>query len=243
MLRNARYLSSILRIQPTKVIHVGADKGQDRPEYIKIGCKDIVWCEADPKNVAYLKDNFPQDTVVSGIIWKEDSLTLDFYLFENSAQNSAIMPLPNMAAESREIISVPSHKLDTVIDFKNDSQPCLLVIDVQGAELEVLAGAREVLARTDFVVIEIALFSQGYSETPTQKSISRSLAILGFKPSIYRVSHDNSYKDQLFVKSNRMRIVGIAFIDHTFNVLMKIRHRIQFGHFPRYHYYCRHCNA
>ena len=243
MLRNSRYLSSILRIKPNQVIHVGADKGQDRPEYVKIGCNYIVWCEADPSNVAYLKSNFPFDTVVNGIIWNKDSEALNFYQFENTAQNSAIMPLPNMAAEGTEIITIPSHRLDTVIEFENLVSPCLLVIDVQGAELEVLAGAREVLARTQFVVVEIALHSQGYSETPSQQAINSSLAILGFKPSISRVSHDNSYKDQLFVKSNRIRLIEISAIDYFFDIFMKFRHAMKKGHFPRYHYFCRHCNA
>ena len=243
MLRNSRYLSSILRVKPTQIIHVGADRGQDRPEYIKIGCKNIVWCEADPQNVAYLEANFPQDSVISGIIWKEDIAKLDFYQFDNSAQNSAVAPLPTLDAGRKEVISVPSHKLDTVIDFECIPKTCLLVIDVQGAELEVLAGAKNVLARTQFVVIEIALHSQGYSETPTQQSINESLGNFGFKPSVSRVSHDNSYKDQLFVKSNRMRLIEIALIDHIFNFLMKIRHGIKFGHIPIYHYYCRRCNA
>jgi FkbM family methyltransferase len=243
MLRNSRYLSSILGIKPNQIIHVGADKGQDRPEYIKIGCKKIVWCEADPNNVAYLENNFSQDTVIGGLIWNEDSVKLDFYQFKNSAQNSAITPLANIAAEARKIISVPSHKLDTVIESDGISDPCLLVIDVQGAELEVLAGARKVLTRTQFVVIEIALHSQGYSETPTQQSITNSLEILGFKSSIYRVSHDSSYKDQLFVKSNRLRLVQISLIDSTFNFIMKIRHGIKFGHIPKYHYHCRHCDS
>jgi hypothetical protein len=117
------------------------------------------------------------------------------------------------------------------------------VIDVQGAELEVLAGAREVLARTQFVVVEIALHSQGYSETPSQQAINSSLAILGFKPSISRVSHDNSYKDQLFVKSNRIRLIEISAIDYFFDIFMKFRHAMKKGHFPRHHYFCRHCNA
>ena len=53
---------------------------------------------------------------------------------------------------------VPSVRLDTITKQKNLSGPFLLKVDVQGAELDVLAGATEVLKETEFVILEASLF-------------------------------------------------------------------------------------
>ncbi len=236
------YMSSILRINPKQIIHVGADKGQDRAEYIKLGCKEIIWCEADPRNVAYLQDSFPEDTIISGAIWSEDLEVLNFYQFNESAQNSAVAPISPNEENSFGVISVKAHKIDTVLAAKQITKRSLLVIDVQGAELEVLKGAQKVLRNTAFVVIEIALKSQGYAKTPSQESINLVLGAHGFKPSISRISHDESYKDQLFLKSTWMTVLRIGFFDEIFDLFMKARHGFKFHHFPKHHYYCSRCN-
>ena len=242
MLRNARYMSLILRINPNQIIHVGADKGQDRAEYIKLGCREIIWCEADPRNVAYLQDRFPEDTIISGAIWCEDLEGLNFYQFNQSAQNSAVAPISSNEKNSHGVISVKAYKLDTVLAAKRITKSTLLVIDVQGAEIEVLEGAKELLRNTAFIVIEIALKSQGYAETPSQESINLALGAYGFKPSISRISHDESYKDQLFIKSTWMTVLRIKLSDTIFDLFMKARHGLKFHHFPKYHYFCSRCN-
>ena len=242
MLRNAMYMSSILRVNPKQIIHVGADKGQDRAEYIKLGCEEIIWCEADPRNVAYLEVNFPEDTIISGAIWSEDLEVLKFYQFNESAQNSAVAPASSNVENSLGVISVKAHKLDTVLAAKQIMKRSLLVIDVQGAEIEVLKGAQKLLHKTSFVVIEIALKSQGYTETPSQDSINLALGAHGFKPSISRISHDGSYKDQLFIKSNRMTVLRIRLSDEIFNIVMKARHGLKFHHLPKQHYFCSRCH-
>ncbi len=242
MLRNARFMSSVLGIKPNLIIHVGADLGQDRPEYIKLGCKDIIWCEADPGNVVFLRNQFPQDTVISGVAWKEDLEEINFYQFSNSAQNSAIHPTHTNMANTHGTISVQAHMLDTSLASIKAVKKTLLVIDVQGAEQEVLAGARELLRNIDFVVIEIALKSQGYMEAPSQQSINLTLSEYGFKPSLSRFSHDETYKDQLFLKANRLFVFKTAVYDYLFNQLMIIKHFLKFHHLPKRHYYCSICN-
>jgi len=234
---------SILKIKPNLIIHVGADKGQDRTQYLKLGCQNIIWCEADPSNVIYLESKFPDDRVVSGIIWHTDTEQKDFYIFENSAQNSAIAPSEELSGTCRQVITTSTHKLDTVLNPNEISKPALLIIDVQGAEIEVLNGAKNTLSNMDYVVIEIALHSQGYLKAPSQAAVCNSLKEFGFKPSIARFSHDESYKDLLFLKASRLRLLNIQFLDRAFDLLMKTRHLILLQHLPKYHYYCERCDG
>ena len=222
---------------------MGADKGQDRAQYLRLGCQNIIWCEADPSNVTYLESKFPDDRVINGIIWHVDAEQKDFYVFENSAQNSAIAPSHELSGSFRQVIITSTNKLDTVIDPRDISKPVLLVIDVQGAEIEVLNGAKKTLSNVEFVIIEIALHSQGYLKAPTQESVYKSLKEFGFKPSIARFSHDESYKDLLFLKGSRLRMLEIQIIDRAFDFLMKSRHLILQRHLPKYHYYCERCDG
>jgi hypothetical protein len=72
------------------------------------------------------------------------------------------------------------------------------VIDVQGAEEQVIDGAHLMLSKTKFIVIEIAQYNMGYIYQPSFGTILEKLATFALKPSIDRISHDESYRDVLF---------------------------------------------
>lgn len=52
-------------------------------------------------------------------------------------------------------VSVPVRRLDSVLKPKNIKKPCLLKIDTEGYELDVLEGARGLLSHIDCVVVEV----------------------------------------------------------------------------------------
>jgi FkbM family methyltransferase len=49
--------------------------------------------------------------------------------------------------------------LDHLVDEQSASPPFLIKIDVQGAELDVLAGGQKTLAETEYVLLEVSLFN------------------------------------------------------------------------------------
>ena len=240
MLRNSFFMRNILLIKPDLIIHVGADKGPDREEYAKLGAKEVCWLEADPENVNYLRKTYPNDRTISGIVSNEDSGRKPFYLMENSALNSAIPPIEMNSAAFEKVIFVNSHKLDSVIEIHNHME-VILVVDVQGAEEQVLDGAQITLSKTKFVIIEIAQKNMGYTYQPSFEAILERLAKFNFKASINRISHDDSYRDVLFVKSSWVYLSWIKYFDKAFDKVMRIRHFIQKKHFPKRPYYCETC--
>lgn len=68
-------------------------------------------------------------------------------LFEEPGASVAVIPC-----------EVPAITLDDLNKEKNYFAPYLLKIDVQGAELLVLGGAKELLKQTDAVIVEVSLF-------------------------------------------------------------------------------------
>jgi hypothetical protein len=157
----------------------------------------------------------------------------------NPALNSAIPPINMNTTAFKKIIFIDSHKLDSVIKIYADKT--ILVVDVQGAEEQVLDGAHLVLSKTKFVVIEIVQYNMGYIYQPSFDTILERLTTFGLKPSISRISHDESYRDVLFVKGPWIYLFWIKWSDNVFDKVMRVRHFMQKKHFPKRHYYCEIC--
>lgn len=234
-------MTKILLIKPNTVIHIGANSGQSREQYLKLGCTNMIWCEADPKNIEILTANFPNDRVIPGVAWNSSSEDFKFYITQNRAHNSAIEPTKNIGSKYLHTIKLKSYLIDDVIKFSDLTGKSLVVIDVQGAEEFVLEGAEQILSKVDYLIIEIALISQGYTYTPLESSINNIVKKYGFKSSILRLSHDGTYKDQLYIKCSNSRIILIKFLDYFFNFFMKIRHSLTKNHWPNYYYACKKC--
>lgn len=53
---------------------------------------------------------------------------------------------------------VPASTLDLACKERNITGPYLIKVDVQGAELDVLSGAKEILDKTEYIILETSLF-------------------------------------------------------------------------------------
>ncbi len=239
MIRNPLILGKVLRVKPKTIIHIGAHLAQDGHNYTKLGSQLVIWGEADSVSAAYVRDNFPRDTVVESIFWDSDALMIDFYEFDKNERNSAIAPV-----ESTKLVRKVKKKtttLDTEFHGKFLPYPIMLVLDVQGAELHVLAGAKKLLERITFVVIEIAAQDQGYTETPSRQQIHSILKGYGMKPAIFRNSHDKTYTDYLFVRWSYAKVLYLKAMDYLISLVMRLRHLFRNRHLPDNIYYCKKC--
>jgi FkbM family methyltransferase len=92
--------------------------------------------------------------------------------------SSMFRPLPEFPANSKPR-QVPTVRIDELCKEKGLRGPYLLKVDVEGAELEVMAGATGILAETDVVVLEVA-FPEEYQNVPTFAEIIRRMDELGY---------------------------------------------------------------
>ncbi|MEG4352705.1 FkbM family methyltransferase [Microcoleus sp. LAD1_D3] len=65
---------------------------------------------------------------------------------------------------------IPAITLDGICRERNLSGPYLIKVDVDGQELDVLAGATEILQQTEYVIVEVTLFGQMYDVMSFMKS-------------------------------------------------------------------------
>jgi hypothetical protein len=75
--------------------------------------------------------------------------------------------------------TVPAVTLDDLFEEKQLEGPLLLKVDVQGAELDVLAGAKRMLRHVEYVVLETALF-QFYDGGPQLADVVAFMKERGF---------------------------------------------------------------
>jgi FkbM family methyltransferase len=240
MIRNPIVLYYIFGIKPKTIIHIGAHHGQDGNNYRRLKGKTVIWGEADSNSRKILRQRFPNDIVIPLIFWSVSDLELDFFEFPGGQSNSAIPPL--QSDSTFKISKKLTTSLDRLIDDEILVAPIMLVLDVQGAEMEVLLGGKKLLPKIQYLVVEIANRPQGYAVTPSEKEITDFLKNYGLIPSIIRKSHDEVYYDQLFIKSNKVRLIYIKLLDQLTCILMILRHWILYKHKPDYVFSCNLCN-
>ncbi|MGH9223245.1 MAG: FkbM family methyltransferase [Acidimicrobiales bacterium] len=101
-----------------------------------------------------------------------------FFPHPNSLSSSALNVAEPVRAEpwAQELpaTTVPLRRLDTALAGRHLARPALLKIDVQGLELDVLAGAPETLRRMDAVLVEAA-FDPQYEGQPPFSAVHAAL--------------------------------------------------------------------
>lgn len=112
--------------------------------------------------------------------------------------------------------TVPTVAIDDLIRENKWSPPYLIKVDVQGAELDVLAGATEALRHTDYVLLEVSFF-QFFKEGPQFHDVIAFMKSHGF------VAYD-IYGPQYRPLDNALSQTDLAFVRED-------------GPFREHHYY------
>jgi FkbM family methyltransferase len=167
MLSQFPWIQPMLGFRARGVIHVGAHVGDEQPTYERLGIQRQVWIEPHPESFHRLEKNIRPGPAVSLLNVacgsRPGKATMHELSGNDGASNSLLEPtrhlqeFPDMVPTGTVEIEVKP--LDDAISGAGlrPEDYNLLVLDVQGFELEVLRGGETLLSRhVDAVISEIS---------------------------------------------------------------------------------------
>lgn len=191
------------------VIHIGGHIGQEASWYDKHSVK-VVWIEADPVNYLLLKSNllkYRNQKAVNALLGSTSRKDQTFFRANNQGQSSSIYDFGDEMNHSGlrmiETINLPMTRADKLFDTKQVKKYQYWVIDVQGAELEVLKGAGQLLQHVKVLQIEVSTKDE-YKNGARFDEIKAYLKDFGFFP--LWIPKDNSHEDIIFLKISNSKV-------------------------------------
>lgn len=201
------------------VLHVGADRGGELPQYQRIGAKKVVWIEANPEVYSELLENLQimnitevESLPFNQLVSDQDDVETEFNLYYGwdaghlvgNKGMSSILKAKNSWWGSdcyRGSIQLNSLTLDTFLD-RNDLgyEFDLLNMDTQGAELMISKGATKVLQNVRYINSEVTFYNASYHKNPLFDELSEYFAQFGFKHIQTELSDDKNWGDAIFAK-------------------------------------------
>lgn len=213
------------------IIHVGAHEAGEIVLYSSLGITDVVLIEANPtrfKNLvstlsaglyntsaspltyAKLPDELAAITKnyipYNYVVYSDNIGNIEFNLSSSDGGADSIYTITTEGSDNSwckyynvGTIQVPTITLDSLI--KDTDKYNFLNIDVEGAELDVLKGATQLLDKIQYILCETQ-YKERFKDTPTHDTIEKFLNERGFtcvdKTDTY---HHLNWGDSLFVKS------------------------------------------
>lgn len=232
----------------TAVIHCGAHFGEEAPLYAARSCP-VLWIEASRACEPVLQRQlapYPRQTYRMAALSAEGGVRRLFHLSNNGAGMSssfhafgpaAIQLWPELGLHHIESVAVTTTTLDQLLEAEAGwvaaHRPAALVLDVQGAELEVLAGAAGSLWRFDWILCEVSS-APVYAVGATEQKVHSTLESHGFKLDRYleiRPGHgDGLYKrqssnsvDLSSFKTRNYQLINQARLDHLATLPLELK--------------------
>jgi FkbM family methyltransferase len=167
---------------PRVVYDIGAFQGGWTKSARKVfTAADYVLFEANADNLTKLKESGEKFFNVA--LGAEDGVAKDFNVPKHAIATGASLYRENTVHYEREnlrVVPVQVRRLDAFAAEHGLPTPDLIKLDVQGAELDVLAGAGALLSHASAVIAELSFLSYNQS-APLIADVIAGIDKLGFK--------------------------------------------------------------
>ena len=189
---------------PASILHCGAHLGEEHKDYLDLGIKEVFWNEAQPSLVSKLEKLFGSEYVFPGVVTNSDNVLVDFYLTDNSLSSSSRVINPNNQWDIKisDVIKIKTITLETIlrkIQLKTNKLPQLIVLDLQGGELEALVNCEIAFTNELDFVVEMSR-NAIYENQKTELEVIKFFESLGYRL-VYPKKKQDHY-DALFLAPN-----------------------------------------
>ena len=202
-----------------KVVHVGADRGGELPQYRNMGVEEVVWVEANPEVYQELLENLELMNVsevkslpFNQLISDSDDIETDFniyygwdagHLVGNKGMSSLLKAKNSWWGSEcyRGTVKLQSYTLDTFLEKNSLGYDYdMLNMDTQGSELMGCKGAVKLLESVKYINSEVTLYNPQYEGNPLFNEIYDFLKPFGFIHIETELSGDGNWGDAVFEK-------------------------------------------
>ncbi len=203
----------------SRVLHVGADRGGELPQYQQMGVDEVVWIEANPEVYDELLENLKIMNIkdvnslpFNQLITDKDDVETDFNLYYGwdaghlvgNKGMSSILKAKNSWWGSecyRGTIKLNSSSLDTFLERNNLGYNFdLLNMDTQGAELMIAKGGTKVLENVKVINTEVTLYNPYYHGNPLMGELEDYFSKFGFRHIHTELGGERCWGDAVFIK-------------------------------------------
>ncbi|MEO0473492.1 MAG: FkbM family methyltransferase [Bacteroidota bacterium] len=195
-----------LGFKPDVIIDVGTAYGTEQLLEVYPDVR-YLWIEAlkefEP-TIQQLANKYTGDYLISAAGSEEGEISIHVH---DALTGSSVYEEEDGQEADGKARTIPMTTLDAIKDRYKLDQSSLLKIDVQGAELEVLKGAKSILPSCEVILLEVSLF-QFQKGAPEFYDIVAYLKEIGYVVYDLVDGHNRPYdgalaqKDLVFVKEN-----------------------------------------
>lgn len=214
-------ISMIGRLGLTDVhlVHVGAHLVEEIATYNNALIKRVSWIEANPEHFLAAKSllrEYTNQEVFQAAIYSESGTIRTFYVASNDGMSSSLLKFDRHRGFFPNVRTQREFKVDTVtlddfftINFPNQPYPEVLVLDIQGAELDALRGSQKTLENAKIIVSEISRY-QMYRNQGLFEEINLLLEGYGYLCVCLNYDTEFEYGDAIWVKKELAKILDFA---------------------------------
>lgn len=198
------------------LVHLGAHLAEERAKYLSVDWGPRLWVEALPDVYSQLKERlrgFDQDQTLQGVVTAEAGVTVDFYRIAENVSSSTYQLAENghpfSSAETVEKLSLISITLKDVINYFEavyGISPDVLVLDIQGGELDALRGGSSILSKFDCIISEIS-YREIYKGAPLAAELINFLNTLGFILVDEFLVSNTGHGDAVFLRKDQVPVL------------------------------------
>jgi FkbM family methyltransferase len=200
-------LAPYFGLRPTCLVHVGANDGAEAELYSASGISKALYIEAVPDIFELLEhrlSNYPGHSAYCAVCAEADGNTVEFFVADNKGQSSSMFEFGTHATSHPNVrfqgsLTVTTRALDSILaEQQLKTRWDALVVDVQGAEMQVLRGARSLLNQVCCAMIEVS-DGEVYRGGAQLDEILSFMSYYDFELRYLFINHHN-WGDGFFVK-------------------------------------------
>lgn len=180
-----------------------------------MGFEPVTWVEAIPEIYDEAKkrlEKYPKQTILNAVLGEKDNERVAFYIAGTEFSSSSILEpyLIQASHPGTELIEKRNYTtvtLDTLVSNNLNAliDNSLMILDLQGAELQVLKGATNTLNKIGYIITEVSI-RKLYKKNDSFKQLRRYLHSQNYLLVRAEINYTTGWGEALFIRKDKTEL-------------------------------------